>query len=63
MKLSNLRWPLLLAAVAGGARCAFFRATPGRLGLTAACGLLWFWLSRRKIRSLDRETLGLPPRR
>ncbi len=63
MKLSNLRWLFLLAALAGGVRCVFFEATAARLVLTGLCGLLWFWLSRRKIRSLDRETLGLPPRR
>ena len=63
MRLLNLRWPLLLAAAFGGARCAFFGTTPRRLGLTIACGLLWFWLSRLKTRSLDRAELGMPPRR
>ena len=59
----RLRWLFLLAAVAGAARCAFFVATPARAEFAAACGLAWFWMSRRKARSLDRESLGLPPRR
>jgi hypothetical protein len=63
MKLHALRWPFLLAAAAGAARCALSGTTPGRLLPTIACALLWFWLSRRKVRSLDRAALGLPPRR
>jgi hypothetical protein len=63
MTPSILRWLLLLAAAAAGARCVFFGTTPPFLVLTAAAGLLWFWLSRRKVRSLDRDTLGVPPRR
>ena len=62
MKFLSLRWIFLLAAVAGSARCAFFDATSARIGFAAVCGLLWFWMSRRKIRSLDREMLGMPPR-
>ena len=58
-----LRGILLLAAVAGAVRCAFFDATPARAGFAAVCALLWFWLSRRQVRALDRATLGLPPRR
>jgi hypothetical protein len=54
---------LLAAAVVGAARCIFFEATGLRLGCSAACGLGWFLLSRRKVRSLDRDRLGAPPRR
>ena len=63
MKILSLRWVFLLAAFAGAARCAYSGATPAACGSAAACGLLWFWLSRRKVHSLDRETLGVPPRR
>jgi hypothetical protein len=63
MNIASLRWLLLAAAVVGAARCAFDRATPARVAFAAACGLLWFWMSRRKVRSLDRDTLGVPPRR
>ncbi len=63
MKLLSLRWVFLLAAFAGGARCVFFDATPARAVFAAVCALLWFWLSRLKVHSLDRETLGVPPRR
>jgi hypothetical protein len=63
MKFLSLRWLFLLAAAAGAARCAFFDATPARAAFAAVCGLLWFWMSRRQVRALDRTTLGLPPRR
>ena len=63
MKFLSLRWIFLLAAVAAAARCVFFDAAAPELGFAAVCGLLWFALSRRKMRSLDRGTLGLPPRR
>jgi hypothetical protein len=63
MKLLSLRWIFLLAAVLGAGRCVFFDATPARVGFALACALLWYWLSRRKVHSLDRETLGVPPRR
>ena len=63
MQLLSWRWVFLLAAVAGAAGCAFFEATPTRVGFAAVCGLLWFWMSRRKVHSLDRETLGMPARR
>ena len=63
MKFLGLRWIFLLGAVAGAARCVFFDATAPEFGFAAVCGLLWFGLSRRKVHSLDRRTLGLPPRR
>ena len=63
MTFLSLRWIFLLGAVASAARCAFFDATPGRIGFAAVSGLLWFWLSRRKVHSIDRDRLGLPPRR
>ena len=63
MKLLSLRWIFLLAAIIGAARCVFFDATPARAALALVSALLWFWLSRLKMRSLDRETLGVPPRR
>jgi hypothetical protein len=63
MKLLSLRWIFLLAAVAGGARCVFFDATAAQFGLAVVCGLIWFALSRRKVHSLDRATLGFAPRR
>lgn len=63
MNFLVLRWPLLMAAVLGAGRCALFGPTPRATTWTAVCGLLWFWLSRRKVRSLDRESLGVPARR
>jgi hypothetical protein len=63
MKFLSLRWVFLLAAVAGGARCVFFDATASEFGFAVVCGLIWFALSRRKVHSLDRDALGLPPRR
>lgn len=63
MKLLSLRWAFLLAALAGAARCAFSGAAPARVVFAIACALVWLWLSRRKMRSLDRGTLGVPPRR
>ena len=62
MTYLTLRWIFLLAALAGAGRCAFSGTTPERAGFAAACGLLWYLLSRRKARSLDREVLGVPPR-
>lgn len=61
--LSSLRWLLLLAAFAGLARCVIGAATPGGVAFSAVCGLAWYALSRRKALSLDRGSLGIPPRR
>jgi hypothetical protein len=63
MKFLSLRWVFLAAAAALAARCAFFNATSYDFCLAALCGLIWFGLSRRKVHSLDRESLGLRPRR
>jgi hypothetical protein len=62
MKLLSLRWIFLAAAAAGAARCAIFGLTPGSAASAAVFGLAWFALSRRKVHSLDRAVLGLPPR-
>jgi hypothetical protein len=62
MKLLSLRWAFLLAAVAAAARCAFSGFTSARAAFALVCCALWLWLSRRKVRSLDRDTLGVPPR-
>ena len=62
MAIAGARWVFLVGAVFGAARCALFKATPGRVAFAAACGLVWYWLSRRKVLSLDRGTLGIPPR-
>ena len=58
-----MRWVFLLSAVVGAARCAVAGTTPARLAFAAVCALLWFGLSRRKIHSIDRDVVGLPPRR
>lgn len=63
MKAASLRWVFLPAAAASGASCLLGTATPGRLAFAAVCAALWFGLSRRKVLSLDRESLGIPPRR
>jgi hypothetical protein len=62
IELASLRWVFLLAAAAGGVRCLLGTATPGRIAFVAACAGLWFWMSRRKVLSLDRQTLRIPPR-
>lgn len=62
MRPELLRWTLFLAALVAAARCLVSGPTPGRVAFGAACALAWYVLSRRKIYSLDRERLGLPPR-
>lgn len=62
MTYLSLRWLFLAAALAGAGACALFGVTPARAAASAACGLIWVLLSRRKARSLDRQFLGLPPR-
>jgi len=63
MKLSAARWLLLPAAAVAGALCVFGRPTPARASVAVVCGLGWYGLSRGKVRSLDRDVLGIPPRR
>lgn len=63
MWASLLRWLLLLASSAFALRCVFSGTTPLRALGTVATGTLWFWLSRRKVLSLDRGRMGLSPRR
>jgi len=60
---ASLRWILLPTAVVFGGLCLLSAATPARAGAAVVSGLLWFWLSRRKVMSLDRGSLGIPPRR
>ncbi|HAZ07675.1 MAG TPA: hypothetical protein DCZ01_03925 [Elusimicrobia bacterium] len=62
MRSGLLRWALLLAALAVVARCLVSGMTPGRVIFGAACASAWYILSRRKVYSLDRDHLGLPPR-
>ncbi len=57
------RWLLLPAAVVGGSVCVLRGPTAGRLAFTLVSGAGWYALSRRKVLSLDRENLGVPPRR
>ena len=63
MRFLSLRWIFLAAAVAGAARCVFFDAAAPEFAFAAVSALIWFGLSRRKVHSLDRATLGLRPRR
>jgi membrane protein implicated in regulation of membrane protease activity len=63
IRTESLRWVLLPAAVVAGLLCALGTATPARIAFFGACSALWYWLSRRKVFSLDRETLGIPRRR
>lgn len=58
-----VRWLFLLAAALGGIRCLLGTASLPCMAFTVFCFGLWFVLSRRKVLSLDRETLGIPPRR
>jgi hypothetical protein len=62
IRVVSLRWVFLVAAVVSGAWCVLLRATPGRAAFAAVSGLAWYGLSRRKVLSLDRSTLGIPPR-
>ncbi|MDP3543577.1 MAG: hypothetical protein Q8T11_13995 [Elusimicrobiota bacterium] len=55
MKLERLRWLLLPVAAVGALVMLFKGVTPGRLAATASCALAWYGLSRRKVRSLDRD--------
>lgn len=55
MKLERLRWILLPVAAAGALVMLFKGVTSGRLAATACCALAWYGLSRRKVRSLDRD--------
>lgn len=63
MRLSALRWLLLPAAAAAGALCVFGRPTLPRALVAVGGGLGWYAASRAKVRSLDREVLGIPARR
>jgi hypothetical protein len=63
MRLNPLRWLLLVVSAAAALYCVFAGVTPGRAAVVVSTGTLWYALSRRKTRSLDRETLGIPPRR
>lgn len=55
MKLERLRWLLLPVAAVGALVMLFKGVTPARLAATSACALSWYGLSRRKVRSLDRD--------
>lgn len=55
MKLERLRWILLPLAAVAALVTLFKGITPARLAATSACALAWYGLSRRKVRSLDRD--------
>jgi len=55
MKLDVLRWIFLPVAVVAALVMLFKGVTPGRLATAASCALAWYGLSRRKVRSLDRD--------
>jgi hypothetical protein len=57
-----LRLFLLIWSSVSALACVFLGTTPGRAASTVASGTLWFVLSRRKVLSLDRAFLGIPPR-
>jgi hypothetical protein len=58
-----LRWTLLTWSAASALLCVWSGMTPARAASTVVTGTLWYWLSRRKVLALDRESLGIPPRR
>jgi hypothetical protein len=62
-KTETLRWVFLLLAILTALRCLWSGAAPGRLLFGAVCAVAWYALSRRKVLSLDRQMLGIPPRR
>ena len=55
MKLEHLRWIFLPAAAVAALVMLFRGVTPPRLALTSGCALAWYGISRRKVRSLDRD--------
>lgn len=55
MKLEHLRWIFLPAAAVAALVMLFKGVTPGRLALASGCALAWYGISRRKVRSLDRD--------
>jgi hypothetical protein len=57
-----LRWTLLAWSSVSALLCVFLGTTPGRALSTVASGTLWFVLSRRKVLSLDRGSLGIARR-
>jgi len=58
MNLDRLRWILPPAAAIVALVMLFRGATPGRLAACSICALAWYGLSRRKVRSLDRDRLA-----
>lgn len=58
-----LRWALLAWSAASAALCVLAGMTPARAASTVVTGTLWYLLSRRKVLALDRESMGIPPRR
>lgn len=58
MKLDRLRWTLLPVTVTALLVILFKGATPGRLGVASISALIWYGLSRRKVRSLDQDRLA-----
>ncbi len=62
MRPISLRWLLLVLSAAAALRCVFWGVTPPRAAVTVCTGVLWYALSRRKALSLDRQSLGIPPR-
>ncbi|PIR14923.1 MAG: hypothetical protein COV48_17200 [Elusimicrobia bacterium CG11_big_fil_rev_8_21_14_0_20_64_6] len=58
MKFDILRWLLLPVAAAALMLMLIKSVTPGRFALFSVCALVWYGLSRRKARSLDRDRLA-----
>jgi hypothetical protein len=63
LKAETLRWVFLPLSILTALLCLWSGATPGRVLFGAVCAAGWFILSRRKVHSLDRQMLGIPPRR
>lgn len=61
MRLELLRWPLFITASVLGLKL-LFRYDHVSLGVGLACAAFWYVLSRRKMWSLDRDRVGIPPR-
>lgn len=55
MRIEGLRWLLLPVAAVAALAMLFKGVTPGRLALFSVAALAWYGLSRRKVRSLDRD--------
>jgi hypothetical protein len=63
MKNAIIRWALFFSASIAAAVCLLGHFTIKRACVFVVCAAAWYLMSRRKVLSLDRQALGIPPRR